>query len=137
MFDAPAEVAPEADGSMDLAGTEIIEEVEAEVVEPTASPMPLPPLSQSTPVARFDDIDGNDELLLGAEASVEPEAPAPAPAAPTPAPASKPAGGTLFERMSGLSRGLGRGSSSDDDDEDDSGPPVTKFPQFLNRQGNQ
>jgi hypothetical protein len=37
--------------------------------------------------------------------------------------------------MSGLSRGLGRGQSADD--EDDDGPTVTKFPQFLNRQGNQ
>jgi cell division protein FtsZ len=63
---------------------------------------------------------------------IEASAPQPAPAAP--AAAAKPAG-TLFERMSGLSRGLGRGQSADD--EDDDGPTVTKFPQFLNRQGNQ
>ncbi|RXR29215.1 cell division protein FtsZ [Sphingobium fluviale] len=136
MFDAPQETAPAAAEveAMDLAGAEIIEEVEAEVIEP----MPIPPLSQSTPVARFDDIEGNDELLLGAESSVQPTATVEEAApAPIPAPAAKPAGGTLFERMSGLSRGLGRGSSSDDDDDDDGGPPVTKFPQFLNRQGNQ
>ena len=117
---------------MDLAGAEIVEEVEAEIIEP----QPVPPLAAAAPIsARFDDIDGNDELLLGGDAAVQP-APAFTPA--EPAPASKPTGGTLFERMSGLSRGLGRGSStSDDDDDDDGGPPVTKFPQFLNRQGNQ
>lgn len=114
---------------MDLAQADVIEEVEAEVVEAD----PVPPVAQATPVARFDDIDGNDELLLGSEAQVQPVAATPAPAAP----AAKPSGGTLFERMSGLSRGLGRGSSADDDDDDDGGPPVTKFPQFLNRQGNQ
>ena len=138
MFDSPPEaaVAPAAADkeAMDLAGAEIVEEVEAEIIEA----QPVPPLAVTAPVAaRFDDIDGNDELLLGGEAAVQP-APAITPTAPASAPASKPAGGTLFERMSGLSRGLGRGSStSDDDDDDDGGPPVTKFPQFLNRQGNQ
>ncbi|MBP6031065.1 MAG: cell division protein FtsZ [Sphingobium sp.] len=128
MFSAPAEAAP-SEEVMDLAQADVIEEVEAEVVEAD----PVPPVAQATPVARFDDIDGNDELLLGSEAQVQPVAATPAPAAP----AAKPSGGTLFERMSGLSRGLGRGSSADDDDDDDGGPPVTKFPQFLNRQGNQ
>ena len=130
MFSAPAEAAP-SEEVMDLAQADVIEEVEAEVVEAD----PVPPVAQATPVARFDDIDGNDELLLGSEAQVQPVAATPAPVAP--APAAKPSGGTLFERMSGLSRGLGRGSSADDDDDDDGGPPVTKFPQFLNRQGNQ
>ncbi len=129
MFDAPTQPDAASEEAMDLGGAEIVEEVEAEVVEP----QPVPPVAPAAPVARFDDIDGNDELLLGAETAVQPaSAPQPAPAAP--AAAAKPAG-TLFERMSGLSRGLGRGQSADD--EDDDGPTVTKFPQFLNRQGNQ
>ena len=129
MFDAPTQPDAASAEAMALGGAEIVEEVEAEVVEP----QPVPPVAPAAPVARFDDIDGNDELLLGAETAVQPaSAPQPAPAAP--AAAAKPAG-TLFERMSGLSRGLGRGQSADD--EDDDGPTVTKFPQFLNRQGNQ
>jgi cell division protein FtsZ len=118
-----------AEEEMDLAGAEIVEEVEVEVVETQVIEPAVPP----APVARFDDIDGNDELILGAETVVQPlSEPQAAPAAP----AAKPSGGTLFERMSGLSRGLGRGPSADDDD-DDNTPTVTKFPQFLNRQGNQ
>jgi cell division protein FtsZ len=44
-------------------------------------------------------------------------------------------GGTLFERMSNLSRGLG---SSDDDDEEEKGesPSRLNIPRFLDRQGN-
>jgi len=131
LFDSPVEapaVAP-AEEAMDLTGAEIVEEVEVEVVEAQV----IEPAAPAAPVARFDDIEGNDELLLGAEASVQPVVDAqPAPVAP----AAKPSGGTLFERMSGLSRGLGR-TQSDDEDDDDSSATVTKFPQFLNRQGNQ
>ena len=128
LFDSPVAEAP-AEEEMDLAGAEIVEEVEVEVVETQVIEPAVPP----APVARFDDIDGNDELILGAETVVQPlSEPQAAPAAP----AAKPSGGTLFERMSGLSRGLGRGPSADDDD-DDNTPTVTKFPQFLNRQGNQ
>jgi cell division protein FtsZ len=46
-------------------------------------------------------------------------------------------GGTLFERMSGLSRGLGKNQDADDEDDEDGSSSVTSFPQFLNRQGNQ
>ncbi len=41
-------------------------------------------------------------------------------------------GGTLFERMSNLSRGL---TGKDDDDKDDDGPGIT-IPRFLDRQSN-
>ncbi len=125
LFGSVAETssAAPAEEEMDLAGAEIVEEVEVEVVEAQV----IEPVASSAPAARFDDIDGNDELLLGDAVET----------APTPtAPAPKPSGGTLFERMSGLSRGLGR-SHSDDDDDDGAAATVTKFPQFLNRQGNQ
>ncbi|MEO8722882.1 MAG: cell division protein FtsZ [Sphingobium sp.] len=95
--------------------------------EPAAT-ISFPPAApaQTPAVARFDDIEGEDELLLGAENSVSvvvEEAPAPAP---------RPSGGTLFERMSGLSRGLSRGNDSEEEPRAPGG-----FPQFLNRQGNQ
>ena len=106
--------------------------VPAEAAVDRTAPVEAEAPAELRPVARFDDIDGNDELLLGADAKVtEPEAEKPQAASP-----SKPVGGTLFERMSGLSRGLGRGRDAEEDD--DEGPStVTQFPQFLNRQGNQ
>ena len=42
-------------------------------------------------------------------------------------------GGTLFERMTNLSRGL---SHSDDDDDPDTDPPAPSIPRFLDRQSN-
>jgi cell division protein FtsZ len=49
-----------------------------------------------------------------------------------PAPRVSSGGGTLFERMSNLSRGL---SGKDDDDKDDDGPGIS-IPRFLDRQSN-
>jgi cell division protein FtsZ len=46
-------------------------------------------------------------------------------------------GGTLFERMSNLSRGRsGSADDEDDDDGDDAPPPRLNIPRFLDRQGN-
>jgi cell division protein FtsZ len=46
-------------------------------------------------------------------------------------------GGTLFERMSNLSRGLGSSDSKEDaDDKDDDSPARLNIPRFLDRQGN-
>jgi len=127
MFDAQA-TAPvaqdEPEDVMELGGSEAPVET---APEPVAA-------SEARPVARFDDIEGKDELLLGAEVKVS--APQPAPEPPQPAAAPKTSGGTLFERMSGLSRGLGRGRDADEE-EGDAPSTVTQFPQFLSRQGNQ
>ncbi|OYW88694.1 MAG: cell division protein FtsZ, partial [Sphingobium sp. 32-64-5] len=122
---------------MDLAGAEAPAVDQAlsgdEDVAARAEPAPL------RPAARFDDISGVDELLLGGDAPAarSPLAPKPAsaarPAAPAAAAAPRSSGGTLFERMSGLSR-FGRTNESE---EEEDGAPVTNFPQFLNRQGNQ
>ncbi|MEZ5655676.1 MAG: cell division protein FtsZ [Sphingobium sp.] len=130
-FDGPASGEGESDAADELTLSEQAAdapEAEAEVEAEKASP---------TPAARFDDIDGNDELLLDSSASMPESSPAqePEPRA-SPLVSKKPSGGTLFERMSGLSRGLG--ASDDEDDDDGDGPStVTNFPQFLNRQGNQ
>ncbi|MFN3474330.1 MAG: cell division protein FtsZ [Blastomonas sp.] len=105
----------------------------------------------------LDDVDsasGGDELLLdntsldddSTQAAEQPApAPAPAPSAAPAAQAAQPAtkaprvatgGGTLFERMSSLSRG---GARSDDDDDGDNGTdaPPLNIPRFLGRQNNQ
>ena len=118
-------------------------EPEAEPLEldvPAApEPAPLaPPVAEkpasSRPAAVFSDEDpSQDELLLGSdEAEPEPARPAPAPAA-TSQPAPRVAtGGTLFERMAGLTRGTDRTAPLADDD-----AATPDIPRFLNRQSNQ
>ncbi|MDO7834686.1 cell division protein FtsZ [Sphingobium sp. HBC34] len=97
-------------------------------VQPTAAPAPFSP---PRPAAIFSDEDPDqDELVLGADSA---EAPVPAAAAPAPAaPAPRVAtGGTLFERMAGLTRGHEKGPGADDS------APGVDIPRFLNRQNNQ
>jgi cell division protein FtsZ len=91
-------------------------------VQATAAPVP------SKPAAVFsDEGPDQDELVLGAD-SAEPAAPAPAAPAPAPRVAT---GGTLFERMAGLTRGSEKGPGADD------AAPGVDIPRFLNRQNNQ
>jgi len=89
--------------------------------------------------SKFDDITGEDELVLDnavdepapvLQPPVAAQAPAPAPA---PAEPPKAAGGTWCERMSQLARGQSR------PEEDDGDNDRTDFevPRFLNRQNNQ
>jgi cell division protein FtsZ len=85
----------------------------------------------------------DDLLELGAAevAAVEDEAPAYQPTDVTPAP-EKPApristGGTLFERMSNLSRGLSRSDEDQGGDDKDGGAAGgLNIPRFLDRQSN-
>jgi cell division protein FtsZ len=51
----------------------------------------------------------------------------------SPPPRVSTTGGTLFERMTNLSRGLGR---NEDEDDDDKGGPGLNIPRFLDRQSN-
>ncbi|HZV57955.1 MAG TPA: cell division protein FtsZ [Sphingobium sp.] len=100
-----------------------------DALAPAAAAAAAPP-----PVATFDDITGEDELVL--EDIVQPVVePVPAPE-PEPAPASRSVGGTLFERMSQLARGNARGSE-DDDDGNRGRNSDFEVPRFLNRQNNQ
>ncbi len=124
----------DAEEPMELGGNEV--EAADPQVEERVAPAPEPAPVQSRPTARFDDISGEDELLLGGDAPTAPVArSAPVtPKAPAAKPAARSTGGTLFERMSGLSRGFSRSNGNEDEEE---GAPVTNFPQFLNRQGNQ
>ncbi|MBH1999349.1 MAG: cell division protein FtsZ [Sphingomonadaceae bacterium] len=110
------------------------ETLELDVPEAPA-PAPLsPPAAQPAPAAFAaprpaavfsDEGADDDELVLGAD---NVEATAPAPAAPAPRVAS---GGTLFERMAGLTRGSDKAASTDDV------APGVDIPRFLNRQNNQ
>ncbi|WP_420144852.1 cell division protein FtsZ [Sphingobium sp.] len=103
-------------------------DVPAAPAQPAPAPVaaPAPSFAPPRPAAVFSDEDGDqDELILGAEAA-EP-APA-APAAPAPRVAT---GGTLFERMAGLTRGSEKSTGADD------AAPGVEIPRFLNRQSNQ
>ncbi|MBJ7525963.1 MAG: cell division protein FtsZ [Sphingomonadaceae bacterium] len=83
---------------------------------------------------------GGDALELNtpADANENANAPSPAPVDVTQAPERAapriPTGGTLFERMSNLSRGLSR--SDDADDKGHDGASSTGVPRFLDRQNN-
>ncbi len=90
--------------------------------QPVAAPASFAP---AKPAAVFSDEDpAEDELILGAD-SAEPAAPvAPAPRVAT--------GGTLFERMAGLTRGTDKVPGAADE-----GAPGVDIPRFLNRQNNQ
>jgi len=90
------------------------------------------PMELSEVAATYDDT--ADELILGEpEAPVAAYQPAPAAAAAEPGPARAVGGGTLFERMSRLSRGSASPDGDDDKDKDDG----VDIPRFLGRQNNQ
>ncbi|MDI1295420.1 MAG: cell division protein FtsZ [bacterium] len=101
---------------------------------PEAPPAaPVPPVQTAAPApfaapraaAVFSDEDSADgELVLGAESAETPAAPA----APAPRVAT---GGTLFERMAGLTRGSEKAPGADDI------ATGLDIPRFLNRQNNQ
>ena len=133
--DAPVE----ADDSFEL-GAELAVEEDSEEVEVAATSW------NDVPAAETHESADDDLLELGAAevAETETEAPAPVyqPADVTPTP-DKPApristGGTLFERMSNLSRGLSRSDEdgADDKDNDAGSPGGLNIPRFLDRQNN-
>ncbi|MFZ2998095.1 cell division protein FtsZ [Sphingobium sp.] len=93
---------------------------------PPATPAPTP-VAASRPAAVFSDEDSEDELVLGADSAETP--PAPAAAQPAPRVAT---GGTLFERMAGLTRGSEKAPGAAEE-----GNGGLDIPRFLNRQNNQ
>jgi|TARA_R110002033_G_scaffold124429_1_gene166466 cell division protein FtsZ len=138
-------------------------ETEAELEqEPVAEAEPVAPAAPVTPVATYGDDDDisvapsfasltpgvgsaksapeEDELVLGDDAiqrDEEEQAPARRSASPAPpAPRVATGGGTLFERMSNLTRGGSKSDDDDDSDDDKSRDPLD-IPRFLNRQNNQ
>ena len=128
------------DGESELA-TQGADEAEAET---EAEPLVLK--EEAKPVAVYDDdapfaparvtpapaANGDDELVLDSSRFASD-----APAERKPAPRVSSGGGTLFERMSNLSRGAPKGHGSDDEDTDDDDPTPLNIPRFLGRQNNQ
>ncbi|ATW04170.1 cell division protein FtsZ [Sphingorhabdus sp. YGSMI21] len=124
-------------------------EVEAPA-EPESSPAPVatygddddlsvtPSFASLTPgIASTSSAPEEDELILGDDAiqPAEEDTAPPASQAP-PAPRVATGGGTLFERMSNLTRGGSKGDDAEDGEEDKSRDPLD-IPRFLNRQNNQ
>ena len=103
---------PEAE-TLELDVPEAPAPVEATAAAPFAAPRPAAVFSDEGPE--------DDELVLGADNAETAPAPQPAPRVAT--------GGTLFERMAGLTRGSEKGV--------DEGAPGVDIPRFLNRQSNQ
>lgn len=103
---------------------------EAPAPAPLEPPVAAPaPFAAPRPAAVFSDEGADqDELVLGADSAEAPAAPAPAPAQPAPRVST---GGTLFERMAGLTRGSEKPASGDE------ATGGVDIPRFLNRQNNQ
>jgi cell division protein FtsZ len=125
-----------ADDSLEL-GAELAVDEQGDEEEGAATSWNDDPVAEAT-----DEADDSDLLELSdAEvATDEEEVSAYQPADVTPTP-ERPApristGGTLFERMSNLSRGLSRSDEDDGDDKDGGSAPGLNIPRFLDRQSN-
>jgi cell division protein FtsZ len=157
-----SEEAPAAPSFASSIASDESEEVSAQEPEAAYEPEPsveAEPEAPATPVATYGDDDDlsvtpsfasltpgiasadstpeEDELVLGDDAiQLDDDEPAPAARQAPPAPRVATGGGTLFERMSNLTRG---GSKSDEADggEDDKARDPLDIPRFLNRQNNQ
>ncbi|PDH68372.1 MAG: cell division protein FtsZ [Sphingomonadaceae bacterium MED-G03] len=134
---APQPTAPTPPAEPDTLELDVPEAPAPAPMAPPAASAPAPtpapaPFSPPKPAAIFSDENPDeDELVLGADNAETPApAPAPAPAQPAPRVAT---GGTLFERMAGLTRGSEKAPGSNADE----GTPGVDIPRFLNRQSNQ
>ncbi len=98
---------------------------------------PAPSFASLTPGMSDDEPADDDELVLGDE-NVEPmaEEVVAEPESHGAPPRVASGGGTLFERMSNLTRGSGKSDEEDADGEEKSKDPLD-IPRFLNRQNNQ
>ncbi|MEH6789071.1 cell division protein FtsZ [Parasphingorhabdus sp.] len=142
---------------------EVEAESESEPVAQAEPEAPAAPVASATPVATYGDDDDDtvstpsfasltpgmsssepeadeDELVLGNDA-IQPDDSEESPVAPSrgsaaPAPRVATSGGTLFERMSNLTRGGSKGDDDNDGEDDKSRDPLD-IPRFLNRQNNQ
>lgn len=155
--DEPASDETSEEEPLELAEPVAEAEPEPEAVEvaeePEASPAPaatydddaggdgepaVPSFASLTPGMAEDKEPEEDELVLGdenAQAVYDDDAAEPAaPEAPAPRVAS--GGGTLFERMSNLTRGSSKADDENEEDDGESKDPLD-IPRFLNRQNNQ
>ena len=124
---APAPVASQQPQPLELDVPEAPAPVSASAPVSAPADATPAPFAPPRPAAVFSDEGADeDELVLGAE-SAQPAAAAPVPPAPRVA-----SGGTLFERMAGLTRGTEKTSGAADE-----ATPGLDIPRFLNRQNNQ
>ncbi|VAW05601.1 Cell division protein FtsZ, partial [hydrothermal vent metagenome] len=101
---------------------------------------PAPSFASLTPGMSDDEPEEEEELVLGDE-NIEPVAEVAAtysddPETDEPAPRVASGGGTLFERMSNLTRGGSKSDENSDGEEEKPRDPLD-IPRFLNRQNNQ
>ena len=139
MVRAEPVAAPKQPETLDLGEAEHIAApafVAPEPVAPVQAPAPEsePKSAPRFVAATFDDVGGEDELVLDNSVGQMPplRVDPPQPVVEAPKPAS--GGGTLFERMSQLARGQARQPEVEESDNDRSDFEV---PRFLNRQNNQ
>ncbi len=102
-----------------------------------AAESPAAPSFASLTPGMVTDEPEEDELVLGDD-SMQPqdEEDTPAPASSGSAPRVASGGGTLFERMSNLTRGGNKAEEEGEDEDEKSSDPLD-IPRFLNRQNNQ
>jgi cell division protein FtsZ len=129
-------VASQAEDSLELSSAEAIETPQAEMAE-AESVGTWPPAKAEAPEdddtlelgdAHVEDDVSHDDVVQETSNAID-----------TPAPRiATGGGGTLFERMSNLSRGLSRPTEEEpsDDDDNDGGPSRLNIPRFLDRQSN-
>ncbi|MBL0923695.1 MAG: cell division protein FtsZ [Sphingomonadaceae bacterium] len=134
---AEEEVVEAAEDSLELGSDFLADEVQ-DVEEPSDEILLNEPLEDAAVAANDDMLELSNVDVADAHAPVE--EPVYGTADITPAP-ERPApristGGTLFERMSNLSRGLSRGEEDDDNDKDGGSAPGLNIPRFLDRQSN-
>jgi cell division protein FtsZ len=124
---------PRVTGTLDLGAEDAGVQAVPPLVVPAPEPAAAPAYDPARFAARFDDVAGEDELVLDNAVTPEPplvvEPPEPV------AEQARAGGGTLFERMSQLARGQTR--HEEEEEEADRGRGGFEVPRFLNRQNNQ
>lgn len=100
---------------------------------------PAPSFASLTPGMSTDEPDSDDDELVLGDENVEPltEESSEEPMSNDAPPRVASGGGTLFERMSNLTRGGGKSEENGDDDDDGKPKDPLDIPRFLNRQNNQ
>lgn len=109
-----------------------------DVAEGEEDVAPAPSFASLTPGMSDDEPAEDDELVLGDE-NIEPvpEEPAPIAESQSAPPRVASGGGTLFERMSNLTRGAGKADEDEEDENEEKSKDPLDIPRFLNRQNNQ
>jgi cell division protein FtsZ len=129
------EVVDASDDSLEL-GSEFIADETLDAAESSDQMTVQEPVEEAASPANDDLLELENAHMDDAAVEETPYQPAdvtPAPERPAPRIST---GGTLFERMSNLSRGLSRNDEDDDNDKDNGSAGGLNIPRFLDRQSN-